>query len=183
MGFTANNWVGSSGSGSGSSFGSGFSGGGGNFNFGNDTSKYWDSSSDPTPGSNSTSTDWSKIPQGDDPYGFNKTLNQNKKQSPWGDVARFAGDILSSSAQNKSGQGGGSNGFFADGSNGVTQSGDLTIVRNPTPYVKEAPKSGLGGSIGGILGTVAGIALAPVTGGASMALGPMIGRFAGDAFS
>jgi hypothetical protein len=152
------------------------------FNPGIDVSKYWDSSSNPTPGSNSTSTDWSKIPQGDDPFGFNKTLNQDKKQSPWGDVARFAGDALNSYAQNKNKQGGGSNEFFADGSNGVTQSGDLTIIRNPPPYIKEAPKSGLGGSIGNIVGTIAGVALAPATGGASLALGPSLGGAIGGIF-
>jgi len=181
MGFDTSSWLNSSGSsgGGGSSFGSGFSGSGGNFNFGNDTSKYWDSGSDPTPGSNSTSTDWSKIPQGDDPYGFNKTLNQNKKQSPWGDVARFAGDKLSSYAQNRYGQGGG---FAGGGGGGVSQSGDLTIVYPQSPTVIEGKKSGLGSSIGGILGTVAGIALAPVTGGASMALGPALGSAAGGAF-
>jgi hypothetical protein len=117
--------------------------------------------------------------KGDDPFG----LNKDKKESPWGDVTRFAKDVWSSSAQNKSGQSGGPSGFFTDGGNGVTQAGDLTIVRNPPPYVQETPKSGLGGDLGGILGTVAGIALAPVTGGASLALGPGIGRFAGEAFS
>jgi len=176
MGFTANNWVGSSGSGSGSSFGSGFSGGGGNFNFGNDTSKYWDSSSDPTPGSNSTSTDWSKIPQGDDPYGFNKTLNQNKKESPWGDVARFAGDKLSSYAQSRYGQSGG----FAGGGGGVSQNGDLTIVYPQSPTViPGGGKSGLGGTIGSIAGAALGTLIAP---GIGTTLGGSLGGAVGGEF-
>lgn len=178
MGFDTNSWVGSSGGG-GNSFGSGFSGGGG-FNYGTDMSKYWDSSSDPTPGKDSTSFDWSKLPQSGDPYGFNKTLNQNKKQFPWEEVFPFAGQKLNSYAQNRYGQGSRSDGLAVGGGGGVSQSGDLTIVYPQSPTVIPGQKSGLGGSIGGILGTVAGIALAPVTGGASMALGPALGRFAGD---
>ena len=116
------------------------------------------------------------MPAGSDPFGLNK--NKDKKQFPWGDVTRFAGDALNSYAQSKSGQGGG----FAGGGGGVSQSGDLTIVYPQSPTVIEGKKSGLGSSIGGILGTVAGIALAPVTGGASMALGPALGSAAGGAF-
>jgi hypothetical protein len=179
MGFDTSSWLNSSGSsGGGSFFNSGSSGGGNSFNYGTDTSKYWDSSSDPTPGSGSGSAyEWaSKLPAGSDPFGLNK--NKDKKQFPWGDVTRFAGDALNSYAQSKSGQGGG----FAGGGGGVSQSGDLTIVYPQSPTVIEGKKSGLGSSIGGILGTVAGIALAPVTGGASMALGPALGSAAGGAF-
>ena len=149
MGFTANNWVGSSGGGSGSYFNSGSPSGGG-FNSGVDTSKYWNSSSDPVPGSGSGSAyDWARsLPAGSDPFGFNKTLNQDKKQSPWGDVARFAGDKLSEYAQNRYGQGGRSDGLVAGGGGGVSQSGDLTIVYPQSPTViPGGGKSGLGGAL------------------------------------
>jgi hypothetical protein len=121
-------------------------------------------------------TDYSDFGKYTDPFDLNK--DKDKKESPWGDVFRFAGDKLSSYAQNRYGQGGG----FAGGGGGVSQSGDLTIVYPQSPTVIEGKKSGLGGSIGGILGTVAGIALAPATGGASMALGPALGSAVGGAF-
>ena len=167
MGFTANNWVGSSGGGSGSYFNSGSpsGGGGGGFNSGVDLSKYWDSSSDPAPGTGSSSAyDWArKLPEGSDPFGFNKTLNQDKKESPWGDVARFAGDKLSSYAQSRYGQSGG---FAGGGGGGVSQSGDLTIVYPQSPTViPGGGKSGLGGA----LGTLAGIGASFIPG-----LGPGI---------
>ena len=100
---------------------------------------------------------------------------ENKKQFPWGDVTRFAGDALNSYAQSKSGQGGRSDGLLAGGGGGVSQSGDLTIVYPQSPTV--IPAQGGGGS-GGKIGALAGAALmAPFTGG--MSLGAAMGAIGG----
>jgi hypothetical protein len=177
MGFTANNWVGSSGGGS--FFNSGSSSGGGlGLNGTEFMPKHWDSSSDPTPGKDSTSFDWARsLPAGSDPFGFNKTLNQDKKQSPWGDVARFAGDALNSYAQSKSGQGG--SGFSAGGGGGVAQSGDLTIVYPQSPTIIEGKKGGIGGTIGSIAGAALGTLIAP---GIGTTIGGQLGGAAGSMF-
>jgi hypothetical protein len=172
MGFDTSSWLNSSGSsGSGSFFNSGSSGGSG-LNGTEFTPKYWDSSSDPTPGSGSGSAyEWArKLPAGSDPFG----LNKEKKESPLGDVARFAGDKLSSYAQSRYGQGGRSDGLAVGGGGGVSQSGDLTVVYPQSPTVIPAQ----GGGIGGKIGALAGAALmAPFTGG--MSLGAAMGAIGG----
>jgi hypothetical protein len=125
MGFNSNNWVGSYGGGSFFNPGTPSSSGNG-FNYGTDVSKYWDSSSNPTPGKDSTSFDWSKLPQSGDPYGFNKTLGQTKK-TPW-EGFRAAGEKLANLGQNQYGQGKDSNELTGGGSGKISQSGDLAFA-------------------------------------------------------
>ena len=171
MGFDTNSWLNSSGSsGGGGFFNSGFSGGGGGFNSGTNMSKYWDSSSDPTPGSNSTSTDWSKIPKGDDPYGFNKTLNQDKGK---GFLKNFMQN-MSSQGQGMSNQGSTSDGISSSGGSGKTASlGDGIYAVYP-----EITQPQQGSGIGGKIGALAGAAfMAPCTGG--MSLGAAMGAIGG----
>jgi hypothetical protein len=179
MGFDTSSWLNSSGSsGSGSFFNSGSSGGGGGLNGTEFTPKYWDSSSDPTPGSGSGSAyEWArKLPAGSDPFG----LNKEKKESPWGDVARFAGDKLSSYAQSRYGQGGRSDGLAVGGGGGVSQSGDLTIVYPQSPTVIPGQKSGLGGALGTLAGI--GASFIPGLGPGIAAAMPAIGGSIGGAF-
>jgi hypothetical protein len=182
MGFDTNSRFNSSGSsGGGSFFNSGSSGGGGlGLNGTEFTPKYWDSSSDPTPGSGSGSAyEWaSKLPAGSDPFGLNK--NKDKKQFPWGDVTRFAGDALNSYAQSKSGQGGRSDGLAVGGGGGVSQSGDLTIVYPQSPTVIPGQKSGLGGALGTLAGI--GASFIPGLGPGIAAAMPAIGGSIGGAF-
>jgi hypothetical protein len=106
---------------------------------------------------------------------------ENKKQFPWGDVTRFAGDALNSYAQSKSGQGGRSDGLLAGGGGGVSQSGDLTIVYPQSPTVIPGEgKSGLGGALGTLAGI--GASFIPGLGPGIAAAMPAIGGSIGGAF-
>jgi hypothetical protein len=151
----------------GGSFGSG--GGGG-------VSSYWQ----PDPGSfnDFDSGSWSKGfgLKGNDPFGLDK--EKEKKESPWGDVARFAGNELSKYAQNRYGQGGRSDGLAVGGGGGVSQSGELTIVYPQASTVIPGQKSGLGGA----LGSIAGAALGSFIPGVGTALGANLGGSIGGAF-
>ena len=62
-------------------------------------------------------TDYSDFGKYTDPFGLNK--DKDKKESPWGDVARFAGKQIQDYAQSKSNQGGG----FAGGGGGAGYGG------------------------------------------------------------
>ena len=120
-------------------------------------------------------TDYSDFGKYTDPFGLNK--DKDKKESPWGDVFRFAGDKLSSYAQNRYGQGGG----FAGGGGGVSQSGDLTIVYPQSPTViPGGGKSGLGGALGTLAGI--GASFIPGLGPGIAAAMPAIGGSIGGAF-
>jgi hypothetical protein len=180
MGFSTNNWVGSP----------GFSGGGGtSFNPSwSDSFKYdggfpSGSGNNYSPGGFSgigTDPDtWRKgfALAGEDPFGLNK--NKDKKESPWGDFARFAGDKLSSYAQNRFGQGSGSNGLAVGGSGGVSQSGDLTILYPQPKQIIPAQGGGIGGTIGSIAGAALGTLIAP---GIGTTLGGQLGGAIGGSF-
>jgi hypothetical protein len=148
--------------------GGSFGGGGSGFGSG------WNPGSGGFSGIGTDSDTWSKgfDLKGDDPFG----LNKDKKESPWGDVARFAGDKLSSYAKNRYGQGGG----FAGGGGGVSQSGDLTIVYPQSPTViPGGGKSGLGSTIGSIAGAALGTLIAP---GIGTTIGGQLGGAVGGAF-
>ena len=148
--------------------GGSFGGGGSGFGSG------WNPGSGGFSGIGTDSDTWSKgfDLKGDDPFG----LNKDKKESPWGDVARFAGDKLSSYAKNRYGQGGG----FAGGGGGVSQSGDLTIVYPQSPTVIPGQKSGLGGALGTLAGI--GASFIPGLGPGIAAAMPAIGGSIGGAF-
>ena len=137
-------------------FGSGPFGSGG----GGGVSSYWQ----PDPGAfnDFDSGSWSKGfgLKGSDPFGLDKE-EKEKKESPWGDVLRFAGNKLSEYAKNQSGQGGRSDGLAVGGGGGVSQSGDLTIVYPQAPTVMAGQKSGLGSTIGSIAGAALGTLIAP----------------------
>ena len=149
----------------GGSFGGG--GGGG-------VSSYWQ----PDPGAfnDFDSGSWSKGfgLKGNDPFG----LDKDKKESPWGDVARFAGNKLSEYAKNRYGQSDRSDGLAVGGGGGVSQSGDLTIVYPQPQTVIPAQKGGLGSTIG----SIAGAALGSFIPGVGTALGAGLGGSIGGAF-
>jgi hypothetical protein len=147
--------------------GGSFGGGGNSFGSG------WNPGSGGFSGIGTDSDTWNKgfNLKGDDPFG----LNKDKKESPWGDVARFAGNKLSEYAQSKSGQSGG----FAGGGGGVSQSGDLTIVYPQTPTVIPGQKGGIGGTIGSIAGAALGTLIAP---GIGTTIGGQLGGAAGSMF-
>jgi hypothetical protein len=148
------------GSGGGSSFGSSWNPGSGGFS-----------------GIGSDSESWNKgFNLEGDPFGLNK--DKEKKESPWGDVLRFAGNKLSDYAKNQSGQGGRSDGLAVGGGGGVSQSGDLTIVYPQAPTVIPGQKSGLGSAIG----SIAGAALGSLIPGVGTALGAGLGGSVGGAF-
>ena len=130
----------------------------------------------PDPGSfnDFDSGSWSKGfgLKGNDPFGLDK--EKEKKESPWGDVLRFAGNKLSDYAQSKGGQGIG----FAGGGGGVSQNGELTIVYPQAPTVIPGQKSGLGSAIG----SIAGAALGSFIPGVGTSLGAGLGGSIGGAF-
>jgi hypothetical protein len=115
-------------------------------------------------------TDYSGFGKYTDPFGLNK--DKDKKESPWGDVARFAGKQIQDYAQSKSNQGGG----FAGGGGGVFQSGDLTFVYPQSPTVIPGQKGGLGSTIGSIAGAALGTLIAP---GIGTTIGGQLGGLAG----
>jgi hypothetical protein len=117
--------------------------------------------------------------KGDDPFGLNKSSSQDKKESPFTDFARFAGEKLSSYAQNRYGQGGRSDGLAVGGGGGVSQSGDLTIVYPQPSQVIPAQGGGLGGTIGSIAGAALGTLIAP---GIGTSIGGQLGGAAGSFF-
>jgi hypothetical protein len=149
--------------------GGSFGGGGNSFGSG------WNPGSGGFSGIGTDSDTWNKgfNLKGDDPFG----LNKDKKESPWGDVARFAGDKLSSYAQNRYGQG---SGLAVGGGGGVSQSGDLTIVYPQSPTVIPGQKSGLGGALGTLAGI--GASFIPGLGPGIAAAMPAIGGSIGGAF-
>ena len=130
----------------------------------------------PDPGSfnDFDSGSWSKGfgLKGNDPFGLDK--EKEKKESPWGDVLRFAGNKLSDYAQSKGGQGIG----FMGGGGGVSQNGELTIVYPQAPTVIPGQKSGLGSAIG----SIAGAALGSFIPGVGTSLGAGLGGSIGGAF-
>lgn len=150
-------------------FGSGSFGSGG----GGGVSSYWQ----PDPGAfnDFDSGSWSKGfgLKGNDPFGLDK--EKEKKESPWGDVLRFAGNKLSDYAQSKGGQGIG----FMGGGGGVSQNGELTIVYPQAPTVIPGQKSGLGSTIGSIAGAALGTLVAP---GIGTTIGGQLGGAAGSMF-
>ena len=150
----------------GGSFGSGSGGG---------LSNYWQ----PDLGSfnDFDSGSWSKGfgLKGNDPFGLDKEKEKEKKESPWGDVMRFAGNKLSDYAQSKGGQGIG----FMGGGGGVSQNGDLTIVYPQAPTVIPGQKGGLGSTIGSIAGAALGTLIAP---GVGTSIGGQLGGAAGSMF-
>ena len=105
-------------------------------------------------------------------------LGKEKKESPWGDVARFAGTKLADLAKNQSGQSGKADGLTVGGGGGVAQSGDLTIVYPQAPTVMAGQKGGLGSA----LGSIAGAALGSFIPGIGTSLGAGIGGSIGGAF-
>jgi len=121
-------------------------------------------------------TDYSDFGKYTDPFGFNK--DKDKKESPWGDVFRFAGDKLGQYAQNRYGQSGRSDGLVAGGGGGVSQSGDLTIVDPQSPTVIPGQKGGLGSTIGSIAGAALGTLIAP---GIGTTIGGQLGGAVGGA--
>lgn len=147
----------------GSSFGSGWNPGSGGFSGIGTDSDTWNKATKST-------SDFGKY---NDPFGLNK--DKDKKESPWGDVARFAGNKLSEYAQSKSGQSGG----FAGGGGGVSQSGDLTIVYPQAPTIIPGQKGGIGGTIGSIAGAALGTLIAP---GIGTTIGGQLGGAAGSMF-
>lgn len=151
--------------------GGSFGGGGSGFGSG------WNPGSGGFSGIGTDSDTWNKgfNLKGDDPFGFNK----DKKESPWGDVARFAGDKLSSYAQSRYGQSGRSDGLAVGGGGGVSQSGDLTIVYPQSPTVIPGQKGGLGSTIGSIAGAALGTLIAP---GIGTTIGGQLGGAAGSMF-
>jgi hypothetical protein len=133
MGFTANNWVGSSGGGSFFNSGSSSGGGGLGLNGTEFMPKHWDSSSDPTPGKDSTSFDWARsLPAGSDPFGFNKTLNQDKKQTPWENTFRAAGESMAKYGQDNIAQGKKPDGLTPAGGL-VAQGENFMVIQPPSP--------------------------------------------------
>lgn len=148
-------------------------GGGGGTSFGSS----WNPGSGGFSGIGTDSDTWNKgfNLKGNDPFG----LNKEKEKSPWGDVLRFAGDKLSSYAQNRYGQGGRSDGLAVGGGGGVTQSGDLTIVYPQAPTVMPAQKGGIGSTIGSIAGAALGTLIAP---GVGTTIGGQLGGAAGSMF-
>jgi hypothetical protein len=146
---------------------------GGSFGGGGDVSSYWQ----PDPGAfnDFDSGSWSKGfgLKGNDPFGLDK--DKDKKESPWGDVLRFAGNKLSEYAQSKGGQGIG----FAGGGGGVSQNGELTIVYPQAPTVIPGQKGGLGSTIGSIAGAALGTLVAP---GIGTTIGGQLGGAAGSMF-
>jgi hypothetical protein len=133
----------------------------------------WKPNSDSWNKAFNSKTDYSDFGKYNDPFGLNK--DKDKKESPWGDVARFAGNKLSEYAQSKSGQSGG----FAGGGGGVAQSGDLTIVYPQAPTVIPGQKGGIGGTIGSIAGAALGTLIAP---GIGTTIGGQLGGAAGSMF-
>jgi hypothetical protein len=131
-------------------------------------------------GVNTDSDSWSKGfgLKGNDPFGLDK--DKDKKESPWGDVLRFAGNKLSDYAKNQSGQGGRSDGLAVGGGGGVSQSGDLTIVYPQAPTVMAGQKSGLGSALGTLAGI--GASFIPGLGPGIAAAMPAIGGSIGGAF-
>jgi hypothetical protein len=148
--------------------GGSFSGGGSGSGFGSS----WNPGPGGFSGIGSDSDTWNKgfNLKGNDPFG----LNKDKKESPWGDVLRFAGNKLSDYAQSKGGQGIG----FAGGGGGVSQNGELTIVYPQAPTVIPGQKSGLGSTIG----SIAGAALGSFIPGVGTSLGAGLGGSIGGAF-
>jgi hypothetical protein len=148
--------------------GGSFGGGGNSFGSG------WNPGSGGFSGIGTDSDTWNKgfNLKGDDPFG----LNKDKKESPWGDVARFAGNKLNEYAQSKSGQG---SGLTVGGGGGVSQSGDLTIVYPQSPTVIPGQKGGLGSTIGSIAGAAIGTLIAP---GIGTSVGGQLGGAAGSFF-
>jgi hypothetical protein len=151
----------------GSSFGSGWNPGSGGFSGIGTDSDTWNKAT-------KSISDFGKY---NDPFGFNK--DKDKKESPWGDVFRFAGDKLGQYAQNRYGQGGRSDGLVAGGGGGVSQSGDLTIVYPQSPTVIPGQKGGLGSTIGSIAGAALGTLIAP---GIGTTIGGQLGGAVGGAF-
>ena len=149
--------------------GGSFGGGGGGSSFGSS----WNPGSGGFSGIGTDSDSWNKgfNLKGDDPFG----LNKDKKESPWGDVLRFAGNKLSDYAQSKGGQGIG----FMGGGGGVSQNGELTIVYPQAPTVIPGQKSGLGSTIGSIAGAALGTLVAP---GIGTTIGGQLGGAAGSMF-
>lgn len=117
--------------------------------------------------------------RGGDPFGLDKSLSRDKKESPFTDFARFAGEKLSSYAQNRYGQSGGSGGFSVGGGGGVSQSGDLTVVYPQPSQVIPAQGGGLGSTIGSIAGAALGTLIAP---GVGTSIGGQLGGAAGSFF-
>jgi len=149
--------------------GGSFGGGGGGSSF----ESSWNPGSGGFSGIGSDSESWNKgfNLKGDDPFG----LNKDKKESPWGDVLRFAGNKLSDYAQSKGGQGTG----FVGGGGGVSQNGELTIVYPQAPTVIPGQKSGLGSAIGSIAGRALGTLIAP---GIGTQIGGQLGGAIGGSF-
>ena len=152
--------------------GGSFGGGGSGSGFGSS----WNPGSGGFSGIGTDSDSWNKgfNLKGDDPFG----LNKDKKESPWGDVARFAGTKLADLAKNQSGQSGKADGLTVGGGGGVAQSGDLTIVYPQAPTVMAGQKGGLGSA----LGSIAGAALGSFIPGIGTSLGAGIGGSIGGAF-
>lgn len=152
---------------SGSSFGSGWNPGSGGFSgIGTDPDTW-----------NKATKSISDFGKYNDPFSLDK--DKDKKESPWGDVARFAGDKLSSYAQSRYGQSGRSDGLAVGGGGGVSQSGDLTIVYPQSPTVIPGQKGGLGSTIGSIAGAALGTLIAP---GIGTTIGGQLGGAAGSMF-
>ena len=148
--------------------GGSFGGGGSGSGFGSS----WNPGPGGFSGIGSDSDTWNKgfNLKGNDPFG----LNKDKKELPWGDVLRFAGNKLSDYAQSKGGQGIG----FAGGGGGVSQNGELTIVYPQAPTVIPGQKSGLGSTIG----SIAGAALGSFIPGVGTSLGAGLGGSIGGGF-
>ena len=124
---------------------------------GNSFGSGWDPGSGGSSGIGTDSDTWQKSFSltGEDPFGLNK--NKNKKENPWGDVFRYAGNEINKYAQSKSGQGSG----FVGGGGGVFQSGDLTFAYPQAPTIIPGQKGGLGSTIGSIAGAALGTLIAP----------------------
>tara|TARA_R110002126_G_scaffold19202_5_gene72307 strand:+ start:8067 stop:8564 length:498 start_codon:yes stop_codon:yes gene_type:complete len=147
----------------GSSFGSGWNPGSGGFSGIGTDSDTWNKATKST-------SDFGKY---NDPFGLNK--DKDKKESPWGDVARFAGKQIRDYAQSKSNQGSG----FVGGGGGVFQSGDLTFAYPQAPTIIPGQKGGLGSTIGSIAGAALGTLIAP---GIGTTIGGQLGGAVGGAF-
>lgn len=155
--------------------GGSFGGGGGGSSFGSS----WNPGSGGFSGIGTDSESWNKgFNLEGDPFGLGK--DKEKKESPWGDVLRFAGNKLSDYAKNQSGQGGRSDGLAVGGGGGVSQSGDLTIVYPQAPTVMAGQRSGLGSALGTLAGI--GASFIPGLGPGIAAAMPAIGGSIGGAF-
>ena len=110
----------------------------------------------------------------------------------WGDAFRYAGEGLNALSKKRynddmSGQYGG-RGFGAAGfsGGGVQKAGDLTAIypnqQGPVYIPGQQGSKGFGGTLGAIAGMALGAALAPLTGGTSLAMTAAEGASLGGSF-